>query len=142
VYTPPQERHLPFDYAACKAALRETTYQRCNRRAEEAKRQQRARAIARGNWWMQVDWIEWVDEPSAESRPTERIAMILMSNKYRRAMEALDRWWVINTLRFAYDKAHELPLGALLNARGLKLVFIEVGRKGSGKYKSVQMPAA
>lgn len=130
---------MTFDYAACKQALRESTYERCNRLASEAKCRKAQEARQRGDWWMRVDWLDWLDEPGAESRPTERIAMILISKEYRRTIEQLDRWWVINTLRFAYDQSHELPLNAILLRRGAKLNFIEVGYQGSGKLKSVEV---
>lgn len=132
-------------YAAFRAEFQRraamTTYERCNDRARRATIERRAIAIQRGNWWAHINWLDWLDEPSHEVRPTETVCMILMSREYRRTIEQLDRWWVVNTLKFAYDRAHELPLGALLNNRGMKLVFVEVGRKGSGKYRSVEVAA-
>lgn len=120
----------------------ETSYQRCLRLAEEARARKLAQCRQRGHWWESVDWLSWLDEPGAVARPTEQVCMITMSGQYRRALATLDRWWVYNTLRFAYDQRHELPLQALLAKRNSKLVFIEVGRKGSGRYKAIEMPAA
>lgn len=143
---------MAFHYAQFKAEYRRkchalhinpdegaSTYSIANQRAECA-RQKQARAVT--NWWQSVDWLAWLDVPSVESRPTERIAFILLSREYRRAIARLERLTIIDTLRFAYGQSHELPLSAILIRREATLVFVEVGHKGSGKYKAVEIAAA
>lgn len=132
-------------YAAYRAEFvrrsQMSVYERANDRAAQIKAQRRAVCFQRGRWWLHVDWLAWLDERSTETRPTENIAMIVLSKEWRRRMEDLERQALVNALRFAYDQRHAWPLANILGERGAKLVFIEVGHKGSGKYRSVEVAA-
>lgn len=132
-------------YAAYRAEFvrrrQMSVYERVLDRANQVKAQKRRAFLAQGQGWVQVDWLAWLDEPGAANRPTERIAMILLSKQWRRKLEALQRDALVNALRFAYDQQHAWPLADVLGRRGAKLVFVEVGHKGSGKYRSVEVAA-